>query len=189
VGRALFDKGEVDEAIAWYKKAIALDPKYAQAHNDLGVALWNKGQWAEAIACCQKAIELDPKLAMAHFNLGIALADKGQLDKAIASYRRSLAADGKHPSNASSMAPIHRIKIAWDSPQAGKEPYDSMYPIGEIAYRARGGKAVDTGLPGRATISGGRVDIRLGMDSEDNLYILSKVDGTIREVVGATVSQ
>jgi hypothetical protein len=48
---------------------------------------------------------------------------------------------------------------------------------------------VDTGLPGRATISGGRVDIRLGMDSEDNLYILSKVDGTIREVVGATVSQ
>jgi hypothetical protein len=106
-----------------------------------------------------------------------------------ANYSDMLAADGKHPSNASSMAPIHRIKIAWDSPQAGKEPYDSMYPIGEIAYRARGGKAVDTGLPGRATISGGRVDIRLGMDSEDNLYILSKVDGTIREVVGATVSQ
>ncbi len=38
-------------------------------------------------------------------------------------------------------------------------------------------------------VSGGRVDIRLGMDNEENLYILSKVDGTIREVVGATVSQ
>ena len=106
-----------------------------------------------------------------------------------ANYSDMLAVDGKHPSNASSMAPIHRIKIVWDSPQAGKEPYDSMYPIGEIAYRARGGKAVETGLPGRAMVSGGRVDIRLSMDDEENLYILSKVDGTIREVVGATVSQ
>ena len=87
------------------------------------------------------------------------------------------------------MAPIHRVKILWDSPQAGKEPYDSMYPIGDIAYHARGGKAAPEGIPGRAAISGGRVDIRFGMDNEDNLYILSKVDGTIREVVGATISQ
>lgn len=106
-----------------------------------------------------------------------------------ANYSDMLAVDGKHPSNAASMTPIHRIKIAWDSAQAGKEAYDSMFPIGEIAYRARGGKAVDTGLPGRAMISGGRVDIRLGIDNERNLYILSKVDGTIREVVGATMSQ
>lgn len=104
-----------------------------------------------------------------------------------ANYSDMLAVDGKHPTSAASMAPIHRIKIVWDSPQAGKEPYDSMWPIGEIAYRARGGKAVDTGLPGRATISGGRVDIRLGMDNEENIYILSKVDGTIREIVGATM--
>jgi hypothetical protein len=105
-----------------------------------------------------------------------------------ANYSDMLAVDGKHPSSASSMTPIHRIKIVWDSPQAGKEPYDSIYQIGEIAYRARGGKAVETGLPGRAMISGGRVDIRLGMDNEENFYILSKVDGTIREVVGATIS-
>jgi hypothetical protein len=106
-----------------------------------------------------------------------------------ANYSDMLAVDGKHPSNSSSMTPIHRIKIVWDSPQAGKEPYDSIYQIGEVAYRARGGNAVPTDLPGRAAISGGRVDIRFGMDNEENLYILSKVDGTIREVVGATVSQ
>lgn len=106
-----------------------------------------------------------------------------------ANYSDMLAVDGENPRNPNNMAPIHRIKIVWDSPQAGKEPYDSMFPIGEIAYRVRGGKAVETGLPGRATISGGRVDIRLSMDNEENFYILSKVDGTIREVVGATLSQ
>ncbi len=104
-----------------------------------------------------------------------------------ANYSDMLAADGK--GSPATMAPIHRVKILWDSPQAGKEPYDSMYPIGDIAYHARGGKSVPEGIPGRATISGGRVDIRFGMDNEDNLYILSKVDGAIREVVGATISQ
>ena len=69
-GHALKDKGQVDEAIACYKKAIELDPKFAMAHDNLGTALKDKGQLDEAIACYKKAIELDPKFAMAHNNLG-----------------------------------------------------------------------------------------------------------------------
>jgi hypothetical protein len=59
-----------------------------------------------------------------------------------------------------------------------------MAPITEIAYHARGGKAA--GLPGQAVISGGRSDIRFCMDRQGELYILSKSDGMIRAVVGAT---
>ena len=33
------DKGQLDEAIACFKKAIELDPKYADAHSNLGNAL------------------------------------------------------------------------------------------------------------------------------------------------------
>jgi hypothetical protein len=33
------DKGRLDEAIAEYREAIALDPRYAPAHNSLGHAL------------------------------------------------------------------------------------------------------------------------------------------------------
>ena len=82
------DKGQLDEAIACYTKAIELDPKHAKAHNNLGNALQDKGQVDEAIACYKKAIELDPKLAKAHTNLGNALQDKGQLDEAIACYKQ-----------------------------------------------------------------------------------------------------
>ena len=39
LGIALKDKGQVDEAIACYRKAIELDPKFARAHNNLGNAL------------------------------------------------------------------------------------------------------------------------------------------------------
>ena len=74
------DKGQLDEAIACYRKAIELDPKLAVAHNNLGFALLGKGQTDLAIASYRKAIEIDPKLAMAHGNLGIALMRKGQTE-------------------------------------------------------------------------------------------------------------
>ena len=86
----------MDEAIACYQKAIALDPKYAMAHNNLGNALAGKGQLDEAIACYRKAIDLDPKDAKAHYNLGVALQGKGQVDEAIACCRKAIALDPKH---------------------------------------------------------------------------------------------
>jgi tetratricopeptide (TPR) repeat protein len=56
LGNKLFRKGRRDEAIASYKKAIALDPKLGMAHYNLGSALLEKGCREEAIASFQKAI-------------------------------------------------------------------------------------------------------------------------------------
>jgi tetratricopeptide (TPR) repeat protein len=69
LGTALYRKGQVDEAIACYKKAIELDPKDAYGHNGLGWALFCKDQVDEAIACYKKAIELNPNYAQARKNL------------------------------------------------------------------------------------------------------------------------
>jgi tetratricopeptide (TPR) repeat protein len=78
---------EWDRAADAFRKALALSPRHAAAHANLGIALANKGQVDEAIASYRKAIHLEPGLAQAHFNLGIALMKKGRLDEAIASYR------------------------------------------------------------------------------------------------------
>ncbi len=40
--------------------------------------------------------------------------------------------------------------------------------------------------PGFGRTAGGRSNIRFGLDSDGELYILSKSDGMIRSVVGAT---
>lgn len=54
----------------------------------------------------------------------------------------------------------------------------------EEAYRARGG--LGDALPGAAGVSGrGRVDMRFAVDNDGELYILTKSDGMIRQVVGA----
>jgi hypothetical protein len=93
-----------------------------------------------------------------------------------AEMKEMLAADDGDPKT---MAEMHDVKIAWSD-----NVYRTMAPINEIAYHARGGKAEH--LPGADRVPGGRSDLRLGMDARGELYIMTKSDGMIRAVVGAT---
>jgi mono/diheme cytochrome c family protein len=53
----------------------------------------------------------------------------------------------------------------------------------EETFRARGGRGA--ALPGAAAVSGkGRVDMRFAEDNDGELYILTKSDGMIRQVIG-----
>ena len=97
-------------------------------------------------------------------------------------FKDLLAADDGDPKT---MAPLHRVDILWNRADGSKETYASMAPVTLAGYHARGGKA--EGLPGRASVSGGRSDIHFLTDDAGELYIMSKSDGVIRAVVGATL--
>ncbi len=102
-----------------------------------------------------------------------------------ADYKEMLAADDGNPKT---MAAMHPLKIRWTRPGGDSEVYGSLAPITEFAYHARGGKAAH--LPGMAKVAnGGRSDIHVWIDSAGDLYILSKSDGMIREVTGASYTQ
>jgi tetratricopeptide (TPR) repeat protein len=75
-------KGEREEAIREYRTALALDPKLAQAHVNLGITLDDKGEREEAIQELRTAITIDPKHAQAHGALGMALLQQGQFNEA-----------------------------------------------------------------------------------------------------------
>ncbi len=83
-------RGQVDEAIAHYRKALEIKPDYVEAHNNLGNALAGRGEVDEAIAHYRKALEIKPDYAEAHNNLGTALAGRGEVDEAIAHFRKAL---------------------------------------------------------------------------------------------------
>jgi tetratricopeptide (TPR) repeat protein len=99
----------VNQAIACFHRALALDPHLPQTHNNLGLALQAKGQMDEAIACFRKAIDIDPKLAGAHNNLGNALWAGGKVDEAIACYHKAIALD---PDIAQAHAALGRALLA-----------------------------------------------------------------------------
>ena len=86
----LAGRGQFDEAIAHYRKALEIKPDDAEAHYNLGNALAGRGQVDEAIAHYQTALELKPDYADAHNNLANALAGRGQVDEAVAHYRKAL---------------------------------------------------------------------------------------------------
>ncbi len=112
------------------QKALALNPQYSEAHNNLGEALAGKGAVKEAIAQFEAAVELDPAYAVARTNLGIVLAHAGQTNKAIFQLKRVVEAKPD--------AVDARINLA--QALAGKGRFDEASLHLEQAVRLSGGK-------------------------------------------------
>ncbi len=81
LGNAYGNKGNHDQAILEYTKAIELEPNYAEAYNNLGSAYGNKGNYDQAILEYTKAIELNPNLNIAYNNRAVAYYYKHEYDR------------------------------------------------------------------------------------------------------------
>jgi tetratricopeptide (TPR) repeat protein len=90
VGLIRYAQGQVDQAIAEYRRAIQVAPKAASPHVALGDILLAKGQPDDAIGEFRTAITINPKYAWAHYDLGNALRVKGQPEEAAEASRRCL---------------------------------------------------------------------------------------------------
>jgi tetratricopeptide (TPR) repeat protein len=100
VAALLLERGQVDEAISHYEKALELRPdnrethyhlSVALLHTSLGNALARKGRLDEALVHYRKAVELRDDFADAHTNLASLLARKGETAEAIAHYEKAIA--------------------------------------------------------------------------------------------------
>jgi protein O-mannosyl-transferase len=100
VAALLLRRGELDEAIAHYEKALKIgsdnrETHYhlsrALLHATLGNALAKKGRLDEALDHYRKAVELRDDFADAHSNLAALLARKGETAEAIVHYEKALA--------------------------------------------------------------------------------------------------
>lgn len=86
----LAQKGQYDGSIAEWRKALAMNPDDAKAHNNFGVTLVRGRKPQEALEHFRRALELKPDYGEVHVNLGMALAVKGELDEAIRHYEKAL---------------------------------------------------------------------------------------------------
>lgn len=90
LANVLAQQGEIEEAIAHYKEALAIQAKYPEAHSNLGAALVSRGSVEEGIGHYREALRLDPNLAEVHNNLGVVLADQGKTAEALSHYLKAI---------------------------------------------------------------------------------------------------
>ena len=88
--------GEPDRAAAAYRKALALNPANATAHNNLGVILLKRKKLDEAMAHFLKALQAKPSDPHCRRNIGDTLIHQGKTDEAMARYREALRLDPKY---------------------------------------------------------------------------------------------
>ena len=70
IGLVLFQKGQIDDAIAHYRSALQMQPDWWDAEYNLGTALLAKGQVDEAILHCERAVAMRPTDPDAQVSLG-----------------------------------------------------------------------------------------------------------------------
>ncbi|MGL5033887.1 MAG: tetratricopeptide repeat protein [Microcystaceae cyanobacterium] len=90
-GLELANLGNLEEAIAAWDQALALDPNLPQVWHNRGSALGNLGRLEEALASFTQATTIQPENYQAWFSQGLVLESQGDNTAAIASYEKALA--------------------------------------------------------------------------------------------------
>jgi tetratricopeptide (TPR) repeat protein len=93
LGNVLFQKGDMEQAVTCYQKALTFNPNYSEARYNLGKALLQEGQMDQAIEQLQETLKIDPNLAEAYEELGVAFIQNGRRDEAIMQFQKALAID------------------------------------------------------------------------------------------------
>ncbi len=147
LGRILFEKGQVDEAVTQLRAAVRLDPENAAAHANLADALEARGNRDAAETAYRAAVRLDRahKVPAAPNNLALLLIEAGKGKEALAVLER---AESDYPVLGGSAAFWKNYGLALRA--SGREAgADSAFARGaaiDPAYMAvKAGEAADRG--------------------------------------------
>ena len=105
-GNAAYSNGDLEQAEQHYRRAVNLNPGYAEAHNNLALVLGAQQKYLEAEKHFLRAIAAKPDLSNAYFNLGCLFVDTGRTTDAAVQFRKTLALD---PDNANAHAELANL--------------------------------------------------------------------------------
>lgn len=132
-GVAAAEAGRLEEGVNLIRRALAVNPRIAEAHANLGSALIRSGRYEEALVNLDRALALDPKAANAHHNRGYALMKLRRLDQAIAAFDRALELKPDHSEAHNDRANALSDKNKPEEALAGYEKALSLRP-GRVGY-------------------------------------------------------
>ena len=96
-GNELLQAERLEEAVAEYRKGLAIDPDASRLNINLADTLMTLGRYDEAVGCYEKLLDVPPPSPIIRANLGWALQQLGRTDEAIQRYRESIAIEPYYP--------------------------------------------------------------------------------------------
>lgn len=94
LGNLHMDAERWDEAVRWYREALAVNPGLVDTITDLGASLVSAGRPQEALPEFERVLQADPGQRNALYNKGIALLQMGRAADAAAAWEELLK---RHP--------------------------------------------------------------------------------------------
>jgi tetratricopeptide (TPR) repeat protein len=91
----LFGEGRLEEAVAVYREALALDPEYVDAWHGLAMAYNDLQQYEQAIEAGRRLCELAPEDTLAHTSLSRFYQAAGRIAEAEAEAAKARMLDWK----------------------------------------------------------------------------------------------
>lgn len=89
LGLLLKNRGQVEEAIASFQAAVAINPSYMKALIKLGLALKDIGRTQEAVETLRRAVDVKPDYADLHYQLGLLFAQRYQFEMAVEHFEQA----------------------------------------------------------------------------------------------------
>jgi tetratricopeptide (TPR) repeat protein len=116
MARAHSAKGEFEQAVDAYRRAIALDGSDAWSMNNLGLLYLEQGFVEDALPYLAKAVMMKEKVAAFHNNLGMALEHQGRFVAAATAYKGALTADPGYKKATQNLARVEAVKSGPEEP-------------------------------------------------------------------------
>jgi tetratricopeptide (TPR) repeat protein len=116
MARAHSAKGEFEQAVDAYRRAIALDGSDAWSMNNLGLLYLEQGFDEDALPYLAKAVLMKEDVAAFHNNLGMALEHQGRFVAAAAAYHGALTADPGYRKAKQNLARVEAVKSGPEEP-------------------------------------------------------------------------
>ncbi|XVE75927.1 hypothetical protein DITRI_Ditri12bG0130900 [Diplodiscus trichospermus] len=108
-------EGDINQGVAYYKKALYYNWHYADAMYNLGVAYGEMLKFDTAIVFYELAFHFNPHCAEACNNLGVIYKDKDNLDKAVECYQLALSIKPNFSQSLNNLGVVYTVQGKMDA--------------------------------------------------------------------------
>lgn len=109
LGLVASKQGNINDALNNYKKAIGINPDFADAHKSLADVLFSKGDMAQAVKHYSEAFRINPDDATTHYNIGVILFLQKKIKAADEHFYQAVQIDDSYEKAKAALAMTRRL--------------------------------------------------------------------------------